>query len=688
MADRPMPRSAARALWGFALVFAVTAAALAWLHSATGSLYGYDGYFHIRYAEVLRSEGVSRSFPWWQETFLRDHWADKDFLFHVLLIPFTFGDLTAGAKLASILFGSAVVGVFFLTLRVLKVPWPEAWSLGFLAASTAFIYRLGFTRPSIAAVGLAVAGTGAILAGKRRWAFALAALYPHVHISYHLLPCIAVLHDLHRVPEPGRRRSFAVTGWTAAGALTGAVVTPYFPNNLYLWWVQNLRVLELAWSRPEGLGMGLEIRPGSSDQLLLYNLGVFLALAAAVYMIARRKSRASPEALTLLVVSCGFLGLSMMSRRFIEFLAPFCLLLAGVAGRDLGLSGAAGRLSTGARRWIAVGCALLVAALLGHDLRAARRIVREDPGPVYEDASTWMGFNIGRGERIFQVDWDDFPQLFFFNPQFRYMVGLDPSFMYVTSPSRWRLWQTVIHGETDDVYDPVREVFDSRWAFASHDEPGFLAAARRDPRFFPRYEDDVATVYFLADGFHFIDQWKLAGWYPNPSRRLFDDVLGPEPVTPGRARGPAAWGPQEGSLIEARTRGFVNLAKLLRVPPGQRGACGVALARVRADASEPAKLCVATDDEFRLYLNGTEIASHSPLLDPPAGTPGGPALDLEEIEGTPHRAVGERKIDATLRAGINEIAIKVCATGDDFGFFLRVLLEDGTNLPAAGFTSD
>ncbi|HXI01865.1 MAG TPA: hypothetical protein VNI57_01700, partial [Candidatus Saccharimonadales bacterium] len=343
-----MPRSAARALWGFALVFAVTAAALAWLHSATGSLYGYDGYFHIRYAEVLRSEGVSRSFPWWQETFLRDHWADKDFLFHVLLIPFTFGDLTAGAKLASILFGSAVVGVFFLTLRVLKVPWPEAWSLGFLAASTAFIYRLGFTRPSIAAVGLAVAGTGAILAGKRRWAFALAALYPHVHISYHLLPCIAVLHDLHRVPEPGRRRSFAVTGWTAAGALTGAVVTPYFPNNLYLWWVQNLRVLELAWSRPEGLGMGLEIRPGSSDQLLLYNLGVFLALAAAVYMIARRKSRASPEALTLLVVSCGFLGLSMMSRRFIEFLAPFCLLLAGVAGRDLGLSGAAGRLSTGA----------------------------------------------------------------------------------------------------------------------------------------------------------------------------------------------------------------------------------------------------------------------------------------------------------------------------------------------------
>lgn len=34
-----------------------------------------------------------------------------------------------------------------------------------------------------------------------------------------------------------------MTGWTAAGASTGAILSPYVPNNLYLWWAQNIRVL-------------------------------------------------------------------------------------------------------------------------------------------------------------------------------------------------------------------------------------------------------------------------------------------------------------------------------------------------------------------------------------------------------------------------------------------------------------
>jgi len=54
-----------------------------------------------------------------------------------------------------------------------------------------------------------------------------------------------------------------------------------------------------------------------------------------------------------------------------------------------------------------------------------------------------MGANIPAGETIFHLDWDDFPQLFFFNPQFHYLLGLDPTFMYLTSPTRWRLWSDV-----------------------------------------------------------------------------------------------------------------------------------------------------------------------------------------------------------------------------------------------------
>ena len=90
MSDAPVLR---KNLLLVLLVGLACATVLAWVQAPAPGLYGYDGPFHIRYSAWLREHGISRTFPWWQETFLRDHWADKDFLYHVLLIPFTFGDL-------------------------------------------------------------------------------------------------------------------------------------------------------------------------------------------------------------------------------------------------------------------------------------------------------------------------------------------------------------------------------------------------------------------------------------------------------------------------------------------------------------------------------------------------------------------------------------------------------------------
>lgn len=694
--DETRPWLRPRTLAGLALVFAAAAVTLAWIVSATSGLYGYDGWFHIRYAEILRSEGVSRSFPWWDETFLRDRYADKDFLYHVLLIPFTFGDLVDGGKLAAILIGAALAGTYYLSAHRLRVPWPTAWSIGLLACSTAFLYRLGFTRPATAAVAVAVAGTAAILTRQHRWAFAFAALYPHVHISYHLLPCVALLHGFHLLrqeeKEAGEEPPFRLAAWTAAGAVTGAVITPYFPNNIYLWWVQNVRVLGLAWRAPEDLGMGLEIRAGLSSQLLGYNAAAFLAMGMAIYLLARARKSASREALTLLVVSCGFLGLSMMSRRFIEFWIPFTMLLAGVAVRDALAARATGARSP-SRGFVGVTAVVLLAPLLFWNAREARGIVRRDPGAIFEGASLWMRSNVPPGEKIFHFDWDQFPQLFFFNPQFRYLMGLDPAFMYVTNPERWRKWQQVTHGEAADPYGAIRHDFGSRWVIGVPAAEDFMRGARRDPRFFPRYEDANAVVFFLADGFEFLESWEVTGWYPDPSRSLFDATLGPEPAGAGRPAGPVAQGAgrleepgtQGAGVPEPRSavgRGFTDLRRLLRVPASHQEVCAVARTRVTGTVSGPVTLGLTTDDEYRLYLDGVEIASHSPLLDPPPGTPGGPPVSLDELVDVPRR-VEESLVVVSLQEGANEIIVKLCQVGDDLGFYLRAFREDGSHLASS-----
>ncbi len=697
----PEPSHAApawhRSLLPAATVVVLAAVLLLVLQRATEGLYGYDGYFHIRYAQVLRSQGISRTFPWWQETFLRDHFADKDFLYHVLLIPFTFGDLIRGGKLAAVLFGAAALGVFHIVAHRLRVPRPWAFSLFLLASSAVLLYRLGFTRPLVPAVALALAGTGAILIGSAGWAFAFAAVYPHLHISFHLLPCVALLHDALRGRDAGGRRSFRLTGWTFAGAAAGALLSPYVPNNLYLWWVQNVRVLGMAWGGPDDLRMGVEIGAMRSDALLQHNIGVFAALFAAVFLIARGRRRASPQAITLLVISSGFLALTMLSRRFVEFWAPYTLLLAGVAARDA-KDDAGGRTEDRAReeseeppgpgattsRRRAAGAAVAACGVLlfTYNVTSAWRFIGDDPGPTYAGASEWMRANIPPGETIFHLDWDDFPQLFFFNPQFHYLLGLDPTFMYLTDPARWRLWSDVAHTNVEDIYTPIRKTFGCRWVFAIPEGEDFIFVARRDPRFFPRYEDAAATVFFLAEGFTFVDHWRVTGWYPDPLRRLFDVALGPEPPAPGPEppgppAAPEAQGPGSAGLDLSTSSGFVDLAGFLRMPLTATEACAVAESTLVARGPERVTLALTTDDEFRVTLNGREAISYSPYRTPPPGAPGGVPATLDEfLQARSH--VPERSVQVDLVGGANPIVVKVCRAGSDFGFFLRAYRADGS----------
>src|SRR6185436_15131914 len=51
-------------------------------------LFERDGYFHARYANLLPSFGLSRSFHWTQASTWRSQFCDKEFLFHVLMMPF------------------------------------------------------------------------------------------------------------------------------------------------------------------------------------------------------------------------------------------------------------------------------------------------------------------------------------------------------------------------------------------------------------------------------------------------------------------------------------------------------------------------------------------------------------------------------------------------------------------------
>ena len=47
----------------------------------------------------------------------------------------------------------------------------------------------------------------------------------------------------------------------------------------------------------------------------------------------------------------------------------------------------------------------------------------------YRGGAEWMNKNLEKGELIFNTDWDDFPKLFFYGPDFEYVSGLDPTYL-------------------------------------------------------------------------------------------------------------------------------------------------------------------------------------------------------------------------------------------------------------------
>ena len=82
------------------------------------TIYGADGYLHIRMAQFLKNFGVNYKFHWARYSVFFERFSDKDFLFHALLIPFTYvKNIFLGAKIAAAVFYCLLFFVVYIFLR-------------------------------------------------------------------------------------------------------------------------------------------------------------------------------------------------------------------------------------------------------------------------------------------------------------------------------------------------------------------------------------------------------------------------------------------------------------------------------------------------------------------------------------------------------------------------------------------
>lgn len=476
--------AAGLALWAVLGLF------LALIQFSTPDMPDNDGFYHIKLAYLMRTEGLKPDFPYLPLSILNPReFYDHHFLFHVALIPFTFGDLVVGAKWAAVLFASLALLSAWNLLKNQHAPYAALWAFGLAAVSEAFLYRMSITRAQSLSLAVLMVGLDWLLRGKHRRLAPLAFLYVWLYDAFPLLVIIAGVYVFSRWLAD-RRLDLRPLGYAAAGTALGLLINPYFPHNIVFAAQHILPKLSEATS----VSVGSEWYPYTTAQLLENSplaLAAFISGALALGLSSRRIDL---RTLAAFAAACLFGLMLLQARRFVEYFPPFALVFAAFAWtpviqnyRPLN------------SLYRAVPALLLALALIPGawmTLRAAQTSIQASkPYQTYAGASAWLAANTPAGSRVFQTDWDDFPRLFFYNTHNTYLIGLDPTYMQIYDSGLYDLWVSITQGKVEQPSNVIRSEFTSRYALTDLHHTGFLRRAAEDPNMVEVYRDADAVIF-------------------------------------------------------------------------------------------------------------------------------------------------------------------------------------------------
>jgi len=504
-----------KAIWLTGLVlFGLYLALFAAIQFATPNMADNDGYYHIKLAQLIRQEGWRPAFPWLPQTVLNaDDFVDHHFLYHILLIPFTYGDLREGAKWASVVFPALAFVAGWLLLRGQRIPFAALWSLGFFIVSEAFLYRMSMPRAQAVSLLVLLLVLHVTLTGQYRWLAPLAFLYVWFYNAFPLILMVVGVYVAARWLLE-RRLDLAPLAYAAAGLGLGLVVNPYFPDNLLFIYHHFLPKLTDA----TATSVGNEWYPYQTWTLVENSGLALLFFVTGAFALGLHERRIDTRTATAFVLSVLFGLMLFKSRRFVEYFPPFVLIFTALAWTPLIQAWLNGKtwqsnlnlpldraiaqvplLRPGQDwRWriLATGMLVVLLPALWLSVQAARQSMENaKPYQRYAEASAWLRDNTPAGSRVFQTDWDDFPRLFFYNTHNTYTIGLDPTYMQLYDADLYDLWVDITRGRVETPAQTIVETFGARYIITDLDHKGFLRQAKADPHLVEVYRDKYAAVF-------------------------------------------------------------------------------------------------------------------------------------------------------------------------------------------------
>ncbi len=410
-----------------------------------------DTAYHVVVGKLIREHGILYAFPWTPFSWLADHYADKELLFHLLFVPLAGVNWIMAAKIIGTLTGATLLFAIYLILRSAGVRLAGLWALVPLSASIIFIFRFALVRPHLLSITLALVYLWAAARGRLVMLAAVSAIYPWAYVAFWQIPCLLLLALETALVLSGERLRWRPAAVTIAGLTLGVLLHPNVTNLLHLNWLQMVDVLfRNLLSVREGFDMGGEFLPlpvPAWVQGLLFS--VLMTIAAIIY--GWRNRRKDTMSLAFAFAALGFLALTITTARFLEYFVPFSAAAMALISRSV--------------RWRFLLQAILGASIIYTGWVGSNTLLNlsKAPNNMPPHVASVLQEQIPTGSQIFTTDWDETGLLMLTLPERRFMVALDPTFFYLKDPELYRLWYRLIHQAPAGLALTIRQRFRARY---------------------------------------------------------------------------------------------------------------------------------------------------------------------------------------------------------------------------------
>ncbi|MBP5182648.1 MAG: hypothetical protein J6331_06440 [Lentisphaeria bacterium] len=316
----------------------------------------------------------------------------------------------------------------------------------------AFTYRFLMLRPHVLSIAFLLfscalfslpvpGGSPGRLAGF----FLLAFLYAWSYSNPHFL-LIPMLFYCWFSRKELARKGLLFPAVVFAGLLAGYVLHPQFPNTFAVWKVQSLDAVlnPLFYGRKFAPKLApMEMMPGNFAWFR-NALPFYFLCYASLYLFIRlrekekreKKELFTPQEKTVLALAAVFALGTFFVLRFIEYALPFAAASFGVllSRSEEEKSGFFAWKIPRRKVFFLLGAFTTLFFLLDTHLMLKSNFRHRVP----EGPAKFLARNTKKGDLIVNLDWGDFPAMFYANSRNVQLWGMDPAFSYAVSPATAR----------------------------------------------------------------------------------------------------------------------------------------------------------------------------------------------------------------------------------------------------------